>query len=152
MDVRRRSWTRRYDVASELLAERAPLEAGAPRSASGLRYDVKVRAPGHAAGSTTTWPPCRRAPTSRCRARYDAPVVLGRAEIDRGRVYFQGNTYVIRRGSLDFANPRKTDPLFDIEAETRIRSYRVTLQDERHAASACTPRSPPTRRSARWPS
>ena len=59
---------------------------------------------------------------------YDAPVVLGRAEVDRGRVYFQGNTYYIRRGNLDFTNPRKTDPLFDIEAEARIRSYRVTLK------------------------
>jgi translocation and assembly module TamB len=56
------------------------------------------------------------------------PVVLGRAEVDRGRVYFQGNTYLIRRGSIDFANPRKTDPLFDIEAETRVHSYRVTLR------------------------
>ena len=54
--------------------------------------------------------------------------MLGRAEVDRGRVYFQGNTYVIRRGTIDFANPRKIDPLFDIEAETRIRSYRVTLR------------------------
>ena len=25
-------------------------------------------------------------------------------------------------------NPQKIDPLFDIEAETRIRSYRVTLK------------------------
>jgi translocation and assembly module TamB len=55
-------------------------------------------------------------------------VVLGRAEIDRGRVYFQGNTYVIRRGGIDFANPQRTDPLFDIEAETRLKSYRVTLK------------------------
>ena len=55
-------------------------------------------------------------------------MVLGRAEIERGRVYFQGNTYVIRRGTLDFANPQQIDPLFDIEAETRIRSYRVTLK------------------------
>jgi autotransporter translocation and assembly factor TamB len=29
---------------------------------------------------------------------------------------------------LDFVNPRRLDPLFDIEAETRIRAYRVTLR------------------------
>jgi autotransporter translocation and assembly factor TamB len=57
-----------------------------------------------------------------------APVLLGRAEIERGRVYFQGNTYVIRRGTIDFADARRIDPLFDIEGETRIRSYRVTLR------------------------
>jgi len=56
------------------------------------------------------------------------PVVTGRAEIERGRLYFQGRTYVIQRGALDFVNPRRLDPLFDIEAETRIRSYSVTLR------------------------
>ena len=59
---------------------------------------------------------------------YAAPVVLGRAEIDRGRVYFQGNTYVIRRGTIDFTNPQRLDPLFDVEAETRVRSYNVILK------------------------
>jgi len=34
----------------------------------------------------------------------------------------------IRRGNLDFSNPRRIDPLFDIEAETRVRSYRITLK------------------------
>ncbi|HEY6549129.1 MAG TPA: translocation/assembly module TamB domain-containing protein, partial [Vicinamibacteria bacterium] len=58
----------------------------------------------------------------------DAPVLLGRAEIDRGRVYFLGNTYVIRRGTVDFTNPQQIDPLFDIEAEARVRSYRVSLK------------------------
>ncbi len=48
--------------------------------------------------------------------------------MDRGRVYFQGRTYVIRRGTIDFVNPQKVDPSFDIEAETRIQSYRVTLR------------------------
>ena len=56
-----------------------------------------------------------------------APVVIGRAGIESGQVYFQGRTYVIRRGSLDFVNPRRFEPLFDIEGETQIRSYRVTL-------------------------
>jgi translocation and assembly module TamB len=35
---------------------------------------------------------------------------------------------VIRRGTIDFVNPQKLDPSFDIEAETRIQSYRVTLR------------------------
>ena len=55
-------------------------------------------------------------------------MVTGRAEIERGRLYFQGRTYVIQRGALDFVNPQRLDPLFDIEAFTRIRSYQVTLR------------------------
>jgi translocation and assembly module TamB len=57
----------------------------------------------------------------------DQPAVLGRAEIVRGRVYFQGNTYTIQRGTIDFLNPRRIDPSFNIEAEANVRSYRVTL-------------------------
>ena len=34
----------------------------------------------------------------------------------------------IQRGTLDFVNPQRLDPLFDIEAVTRIRSYQVTLR------------------------
>jgi translocation and assembly module TamB len=48
--------------------------------------------------------------------------------VDRGRVYFQGNTYVIRRGRIDFTNPQRIEPVFDLEAETQVRSYAVTLR------------------------
>ncbi|HVR70783.1 MAG TPA: translocation/assembly module TamB domain-containing protein [Vicinamibacteria bacterium] len=126
LDVRHASWTQRYDVASELLAEGRAAEEVASFG-EGLRYDVKVSAPGTLKVDNNLAALLARAELT-LQGTYAAPVVLGRAEVDRGRVYFQGNTYVIRRGNLDFANPRKTDPLFDIEAETRIRSYRVTLK------------------------
>lgn len=126
VNVRQAVWSQRYDVASELLAERHRLEA-APVLEGGLRYDVKVSAPGTLKVDNNLATLQARADLA-LQGTYTAPVVLGRAEVDRGRVYFQGNTYLIRRGSIDFANPRRTDPLFDIEAETRIHSYRITLR------------------------
>jgi autotransporter translocation and assembly factor TamB len=126
VDVRQASWTRRYDLATELLAEGRP----APDSASlggGLRYDVKVSAPGTLRVDNNLATLQARAELG-LQGTYDAPVVLGHAEVDRGRVYFQGNTYVIRRGTIDFTNPRKVDPLFDIEAETRVQTYRISLK------------------------
>jgi translocation and assembly module TamB len=126
VDVRQATWTRRYDLATELMAEGRP----APESASlggGLRYDVKVSAPGTLKVDNNLATLQARADLN-LQGTYDAPVVLGHAEVDRGRVYFQGNTYVIRRGTIDFTNPRKADPLFDIEAETRIQTYRITLR------------------------
>jgi translocation and assembly module TamB len=126
VDVRHAAWTQRYDLASELLADTRRAEEPASIG-EGLRYDVKVLAPGTLKLDNNLATLTARADLT-LQGTYDAPVVLGRAEVDGGRVYFQGNTYVIRRGNLDFANPRRTDPLFDIEAETRIRSYRVTLK------------------------
>jgi hypothetical protein len=130
VDVRQAVWTRRYDVASELLAASAPPAAsGGPRMDGGVRFDVKVRAPGTLRIDNNLATLAARAELV-LQGTHDAPVVLGRAEIDRGRVYFQGNTYVIRRGTIDFQNPHRTDPVFDVEAEARVRSYNVVLKTQ----------------------
>ena len=127
VDVRQAVWTRRYDVASELLTTTPLTAAGDPRMGGGVRFDVKVKAPGTLRIDNNLATLQARADLA-LQGTYDAPVLLGRAEIDRGRVYFQGNTYVIRRGSIDFANPQKIDPRFDLEAEARVRSYNVVLK------------------------
>ncbi|HLA77348.1 MAG TPA: translocation/assembly module TamB domain-containing protein [Vicinamibacteria bacterium] len=126
VDVREAVWTRRYDLASELLAESRPREESASL-AGGLRNDIKVVAPGTVRIDNNLAALQARAEVA-LQGTDQAPVIVGRAEIERGRLYFQGNTYTIKRGTLDFANPRRTDPLFDIEAETRIQSYRITLK------------------------
>jgi translocation and assembly module TamB len=126
VDVKQALWTKRYDVASELLSEGRTFEENATLG-GGLRYDLRVRAPGSLRIDNNLAALSARADL-RLTGNRGAPVVLGRAEVDRGRVYFQGNTYVIRRGTIDFANPRKIDPLFDLEAETRISSFRITLK------------------------
>jgi translocation and assembly module TamB len=126
VDVKQATWTKRYDVASELLSEGRSFEEDASLG-GGLRYDLRVRAPGTLRVDNNLAALQARADL-RLTGSWGAPVVLGRAEVDRGRVYFQGNTYVIRRGTIDFANPRKIDPLFDLEAETRISSFRISLK------------------------
>ena len=66
------------------------------------------------------------------RGTYDRPLVFGRADIERGEVRFEGRRYVVTRGSLDFTDPERVRPFFDVEAETRVRvpgqTYRVTLR------------------------
>lgn len=63
---------------------------------------------------------------------YDQPRLLGRAEIDRGDILFEGHRYLVTRGSIDFANPNRIEPFLDIEAETRARvpgeTYLVTFR------------------------
>ena len=126
VDVRQASWTRRYDLASELLSTREQLEERVSLD-EGVRFDIDVRAPGTLRIDNNLATLQARAEL-KLQGSYEQPVVLGRADVDHGRVYFQGNTYVIRSGSIDFSNPQKIDPVFDIEAETQLRSYRVTLK------------------------
>jgi translocation and assembly module TamB len=126
VDVRQALWTRRYDVASELLAQSRDIQRRAALG-EGVHLDLRVRAPGTLKVDNNLAALQARADLA-LQGTTVAPVILGRAEIERGRVYFQGNTYVIRRGSIDFSNPERIDPRFEIEAEARVRSYRVTLK------------------------
>jgi autotransporter translocation and assembly factor TamB len=65
------------------------------------------------------------------RGTYDRPVLYGRAEVDRGIVRFEGRRYKITRGAIDFTNPTRIEPFFDVEAETNVRvpgqTYRVIV-------------------------
>jgi translocation and assembly module TamB len=65
------------------------------------------------------------------RGTYDRPVIVGHADIERGEVTFEGRRYRITRGTMDFTNPTRIEPFFDIEAETNVRvpgqTYRVTV-------------------------
>lgn len=128
VDVRQALYTKRYDVASELLGTGRRLAPPTPASLDdGARLDLEIRVPGtlrienNLAALSASADLVLQGTTR-------APVVTGRAEVEGGQVYFQGRTYVIQRGTLDFVNPRKLDPLFDIEAQTQVRSYRVTLR------------------------
>jgi translocation and assembly module TamB len=127
VDVKQAVYRRRYDVASELLAARVATPEAAPSLAEGLRFDLRIKAPGSLRVDNNLANLQARADLTLQGTAQD-PVLVGRAEVDRGRLYFQGQTYVVRRGVIDFTNPSKIDPLFDIEAETRIRSYRVNLK------------------------
>jgi hypothetical protein len=129
VDLRQALYTKRYDVASEILGARRVLPAPEATSleGGGAQLDLRVRAPGTVRIDNNLATLAARADLQ-VQGTTRAPLVTGRAEIERGRLYFQGRTYVIQRGVLDFVNPRRLDPLFDIEAETRIRAYRVTLR------------------------
>ena len=55
------------------------------------------------------------------------PVILGRADIIEGEVYFNGTKYHLERGDITFINPVTTTPVLDLQASTRVRDYDITL-------------------------
>ena len=128
IDVRQALYRRRYDIASELLSTGRAFAPASPASLEeGPRLDLQIRAPGTLRIDNNLATLTARADLV-LQGTTRAPVVTGHAQIEGGQLYFQGRTYVIQRGTLDFVNPRKLEPLFDIEADTLIRSYRVTLR------------------------
>lgn len=104
----------------------APAETTVP-----LRYDIQIVAPSTLRIDTDQARIVASAELT-LRGTFDRPLLFGRADIDRGEVRFEGRRYLVTRGSLDFTNPNRIQPFFDIEAETRVRApkqtYQVTLR------------------------
>jgi len=55
------------------------------------------------------------------------PVLLGRADITEGQVYFNGTKYRMERGEVNFVNPVTTTPVLDLQASTHVRDYDITV-------------------------
>ena len=132
-------WTTRFDTSGNLFDfgggqsnSAAPIAAAAP-SASGMpsvRLDVRVIAPGTLRIENNDATIVSSADLT-FRGTYERPIVFGRAEIARGEFIFEGRRYLVTRGTVDFANPLRIEPEFDIAAETQVRvpgqTYRVIL-------------------------
>ena len=55
----------------------------------------------------------------------NSPVLLGRIEANEGSVFFRGNEFKVKSGSIDFLDLSTTKPQFDIRLNTKVRSYQV---------------------------
>jgi translocation-and-assembly-module (TAM) inner membrane subunit TamB-like protein len=90
-----------------------------------LRFDIQVSAPSTLRVENNLARLVLRADLT-LGGTYDRPQLFGRAEIDRGDILFEGNRYVVTRGTVDFLNPTRIEPFFDLEAETRVRAATAT--------------------------
>lgn len=132
--VRDAVWLTRFDAGADWLewsGERAATSAGAPAPTLPLAFDVRIVAP----STLRIDNPGARIVASAdlsLRGTYDRPLLFGRADIERGEVFFEGNRYLVTRGVIEFANPARIEPFFDVEAETRVRvpgeTYRIIFR------------------------
>jgi hypothetical protein len=134
--VRNAIYDKRVDLSPgmlELAGGRSSGSVGAPSAGQmlPLRLDVHILAPSslrvennmaHVAASADFW----------LRGTYDHPQVSGGMDIERGEVLFEGHRYLVRRGRVEFPNPTKLEPFFDLLGETLIRvpgqTYVVNVQ------------------------
>jgi translocation and assembly module TamB len=131
--VRSAEWTRRFETTPDLFGLSGGGEIAPPPVAQAgypIRFDIRIFAPSTLRVKNNIATIVSSADLT-LSGTYDRPLLFGRAEIERGELFFEGNRYLVTRGSIDFANPTKIEPFFDIEAETRARvpgqTYRVTV-------------------------
>ena len=126
-------WSRRFEATGnflELAGRAAPVGPPPAEAALPVRFDVRLVAPASLRIDNNLARIVASADLV-LRGTYDRPLLFGRAEIERGEVTFEGRRYVVRRGTIDFSNPNRIEPFFDLEAETRVRvpgqNYLITL-------------------------
>ncbi len=131
-------WTRQIDTYGnifDLVAQSTAGGGGAAAAAAPavvpLRFDVQISVPSTLQVNTNLLRLVASADLT-LKGTYDKPVLFGRADIGRGEVTFEGRRYRVTRGAIDFTNPNRIEPFFDVEAETNVRvsggqAYRVTV-------------------------
>jgi hypothetical protein len=131
-------WSKRLDTDPDLFnigggQTPATASAVAATPAIPLRFDLDIVAPSTLRLQNNVANMVASADL-KLQGTYDKPLLFGRAEIERGDVVFEGNRYIITPGgSIDFFNPSRIEPFFDLEAETRVRppaqdqTYRITI-------------------------
>ena len=115
------------DIATgEATPPTAPAEPTIP-----LRYDIQITAPQTLQVRNSSVRLTANADLQ-LQGTFDRPLLFGRAEAVRGEFIFEGRRYVLTRGTVEFNNPSKIEPFFDLETETRVRvpgeTYRVTVR------------------------
>ena len=124
--VKNALWTRRIDAPGSIFNLARGASGGsvivgeAPAPTVPLRYDVRIEVPSTLRVDTNLLRLVASADLT-LQGTYDRPVIAGHADIERGEVNFEGRRYRITRGAIDFNNPTRTEPFFDIEAETNVR-------------------------------
>lgn len=133
--VRSAVYDKRIELNAAMLGLAAGRLSGSGGASSGpmppVRLDVHILAPSslrvenniaHVVASADLW----------LRGTYDHPQLSGGADVERGDVLVFGHRYLVRRGRIEFPNPTKLEPFFDLSGETLVRvpgqTYVVNVQ------------------------
>jgi translocation and assembly module TamB len=55
------------------------------------------------------------------------PALVGRINITEGEIVYQGTHFILSRGDITFVNPVRIEPVLNMDLETRVSSYDITL-------------------------
>ncbi len=123
--VRSALYNKRIDLSPgmiELAGSRSSGAAAAPLPGQALpvRFDVHIRAPSSLRIENNVAHIVSSADLV-LRGTYEHPLLFGGAEVERGEVLFEGHRYVVRRGRIEFSDPTRIEPFFDLGGETLVR-------------------------------
>jgi translocation and assembly module TamB len=125
--VERLSFTRSFDLATFLNQFSVePSPSPGSRYARNLKLNVAVQST-EELGLESAKLSLQGSANLRVRGTLAEPVVLGRANLTGGELFFLGNRYQVQRGVVDFANPVRTQPVINLQVTTTVNQYNLSL-------------------------
>jgi hypothetical protein len=105
------------------------LTAGGPadESAVPLKLDLNIRAPSRRLSIDTANAQIFGSANLLVRGTLDNPSMTGNVNIESGNLFFNGNRFTVLPSSIDFFNPSRIQPSFDITVTTRLRVPQQTF-------------------------
>src|SRR6202162_3897807 len=55
------------------------------------------------------------------------PVIIERADLDSGELFYRNVRYQLQRGIITFEDPNQTSPVLDVSVSTTVEQYNLTL-------------------------
>jgi translocation and assembly module TamB len=125
--------------------EAAPPPAGSFTQNLRLNIDVQSTSAVNLVSRTLS---LQAAANLQVRGTADEPVILGRVNLNGGDLIMMGNRYVLEGGTIQFANPMRTEPVLNVSANTTIQQYQIYLRfegpvDRMHTNYSSVPALPP---------
>jgi translocation and assembly module TamB len=56
-----------------------------------------------------------------------SPVIIGRADLTSGELFYRSNRYSLQRGFLSFDDPNQTRPVLNVQVTTTVEQYNLTI-------------------------
>lgn len=128
-NVERLSLTSDFDVShiADQLSETTAAPSGAFASRIHLGVSLQTTSEMNLSGRTLS---LQGGANLRVQGTAAEPVILGRVNITGGDVIFLSNRYELTGGTVEFANPTRTEPVLNLGATTTINEYNISLRLE----------------------
>ena len=117
----------RFDIAQYLARSKSAVTSSNPNPfLDNMRLDIHVVSTPELRFETSI-AKLTGAANLRIRGTVANPGLLGRVNIAEGDISFNGTKYRLQRGDISFSNPLVIQPVIDMEMESRVRDYDITL-------------------------